>query len=479
MSPTTDRRDPAETDLTCDVAVIGAGTAGIAAERAARKAGARTLLIDPEFRGTLCANTGCMPSKLLIAASHAAHAARRAPVFGVHPGDPVIDGPAVMARVRAERDRFVDFTRETFEDLPEGTAVRARARFVGPSELMLDDGRRVQARAVVIATGSQAQIPEPFRDLGPRILTNETIFELPDLPDSLAVIGGGPIGLELAQAMGRLGVPVTLFDQGTRLGKARCDVVHDALQDAIARDVTLCLGVETTASAVDGGIKLSWTGDAAGDQVFSHVLVAVGRPPNLKGLDLDASGLALDDHGTPVFDRTTMQCGDAPVFMAGDANADVPLLHEASTEGAIAGTNAATYPKVTPGERSPAFALTFTDPPLASVGTGPGDGVISGRSDYSDQGRARTEARAEGAVTLYADAQGRLSGADLCCPGGDHLAHLLAWSVQSGATATGLLTMPFYHPTLEEGLKAALRQICGKTRQAEPAGRDFGTPPGA
>lgn len=217
MSPTTDRRDPAETDLTCDVAVIGAGTAGIAAERAARKAGARTLLIDPEFRGTLCANTGCMPSKLLIAASHAAHAARRAPVFGVHPGDPVIDGPAVMARVRAERDRFVDFTRETFDDLPEGTAVRARARFVGPSELMLDDGRRVQARAVVIATGSQAQIPEPFRDLGPRILTNETIFELPDLPDSLAVIGGGPIGLELAQAMGRLGVPVTLFDQGTRL----------------------------------------------------------------------------------------------------------------------------------------------------------------------------------------------------------------------------------------------------------------------
>ena len=479
MSPTTDRREPAESDLTCDVAVIGAGTAGIAAERAARKAGARTLLIDPEFRGTLCANTGCMPSKLLIAASHAAHAARRAPVFGVHPGDPVIDGPAVMTRVRAERDRFVEFTRESFDDLPEGTAVRARARFVGPTELALDDGRRVRARAVVIATGSCALVPEPFRDLGPRILTNETVFELPDLPDSLAVIGGGPIGLELAQAMGRLGVPVTLFDQGTRLGKARCDVVHDTLQTAIARDVTLCLGVETTPTADADGIRLAWTGDMQGEQVFSHVLVAVGRPPNLKGLDLDASGLDLDDHGTPKFDRTTMQCGSAPVFMAGDANADATLLHEASTEGAIAGTNAATFPDVTPGERSPTFALTFTDPPLASVGTGPGDGVICGRSDYSDQGRARAEARAEGVVTLYADAQGRLSGADLCCPGADHLGHLLAWSVQSGATATGLLSMPFYHPTLEEGLKTALRQICRDTRQPEPAGRDFGTPPGA
>lgn len=479
MSPTTDRREPAESDLTCDVAVIGAGTAGIAAERAARKAGARTLLIDPEFRGTLCANTGCMPSKLLIAASHAAHAARRAPVFGVHPGDPVIDGPAVMTRVRAERDRFVEFTRESFDDLPEGTAVRARARFVGPTELALDDGRRVRARAVVIATGSFALVPEPFRDLGPRVLTNETVFELPDLPDSLAVIGGGPIGLELAQAMGRLGVPVTLFDQGTRLGKARCDVVHDTLQTAIARDVTLCLGVETTPTADDNGIRLAWTGDMQGEQVFSHVLVAVGRPPNLKGLGLDASGLDLDDHGTPKFDRTTMQCGSAPVFMAGDANADATLLHEASTEGAIAGTNAATFPDVTPGERSPTFALTFTDPPLASVGTGPGDGVICGRSDYSDQGRARAEARAEGVVTLYADAQGRLSGADLCCPGADHLGHLLAWSVQSGATATGLLSMPFYHPTLEEGLKTALRQICRDTRQPEPAGRDFGTPPGA
>ncbi|WP_405404556.1 dihydrolipoyl dehydrogenase [Paracoccus sp. Ld10] len=479
MSSTFDPSDPAQSDLICDVAVIGAGTAGIAAERAARKAGKRTLIIDPEFRGTLCANTGCMPSKLLIAASHAAHAVRRAPVFGVHSGEPMIDGPAVMARVRAERDRFVEFTRESFDDLPQGTAIRARARFLGPTLLALDDGRRVRAGAVVIATGSSALVPETFRDLGPRILTNETIFELPDLPESLAVIGGGPIGLELAQAMGRLGVSVTLFDQGTRLGKARCDVVHDALHDAVARDMTLCLGVETVASADADGIRLTWTGDAQGEQVFSHVLVAVGRPPNLSDLDLKASGLKLDDHGTPTSDRTTLQCGSAPVFIVGDANADATLLHEASTEGAIAGANAAAFPDVTPRERSVAFALTFTDPPLAMVGTGPGDGVISGRSDYSNQGRARAEARAEGAVTLYADAQGRLSGADLCCPGGDHLAHLLAWSVQSGATATGLLAMPFYHPTLEEGLKAALRQICSETNQAEPAGRDFGTPPGA
>lgn len=469
-------RPDAAPDLTCDVAVIGAGSAGISAERAARRQGARTLLIDPEFRGTLCASTGCMPSKLLIAAAHAAHDARRAPVFGVHPGPVRIDGAAVMARVRAERDRFAALTRQGFDDLPQGTAIRARARFAGPGRLVLDDGRTVGARAIIIATGSVAMVPKPFRDPGAAVLTNETVFELPDLPTRLAVIGGGPIGLELAQAMARLGVPVTLFDREDRLGKVRCDVVHDALRAAIARDVTLVQGVDATPQAVTGGIRMSWDGTF---EDFSHVLVATGRPPALDGLDLDAAGLTLDDHGTPVFDRTTMQCGDHPVFIAGDADADAPLLHEASTEGAIAGHNAATWPRVTPGLRSPLFAITFTDPPLAAIGQDPDGATICGRSDYSDQGRARTEARAEGAVTLYADAKGRLIGADLCCPGADHLAHLLAWSVQSGATAAGLLALPFYHPTLEEGLRTALRDICRQTRQPEPHGRDFGHPPGA
>ncbi|WP_411840163.1 dihydrolipoyl dehydrogenase [Paracoccus sp. ME4] len=481
--PTDDKRPddggPEDGPLSCDVAVIGAGTAGIAAERAARKAGARTLLIDPEFRGTLCASTGCMPSKLLIAAAHAAHDVRRADIFGVRADAPTIDGPAVMARVQRERDRFAALTRESIETLPEGIAIRGRARFVAPTRLVLEDGRPIEARAVVIATGSVALIPEPFRDLGPRILTNETLFELPDLPRRLAVIGGGAIGLEIAQAMGRLGVAVTLFDSGTTLGKARCAKVHDALHTAMARDITLCLGVEVKPEAAADGIRLRWTGDAEGQAEFDHVLLAVGRPPNLSGLNLERAGLALDDHGTPCFDPATMQCGDAPIFIAGDADADVPLLHEASTEGAIAGANAAAFPDIRPADRSPDFALTFTDPPLAQIGAGPGDGIICGRSDYADQGRARVEARAEGIVSLYADASGRLIGADLCCPGTEHLAHLLAWSIQSGATASGLLSMPFYHPTLEEGLKSALREICRATSQPLPEGRDRGMPPGA
>lgn len=464
--------------LTCDVAVIGAGTAGIAAERAARKAGARTLLIDPEFRGTLCANTGCMPSKLLLAAAHAAHDIKRTPVFGVHSGDIRIDGPAVMARVRHERDHFVKATRSSFDDLADGTMLKSRARFVGPNDLVLDDGRKVTAGAIVIATGSTPLIPPPFQGLGDRMLTNETIFELPDLPESLAVIGGGPIGLELAQAMGRLGVPVTLFDKNTTLGKARDPQVAQALCEAVGRGVTLRLGCDTKAVLDGDQVRVEWTGDDDGSAKFSHVLVAVGRPPNLSGLSLEHSGLALDDHGTPLFNVQTMQCGDAPIFMAGDADADVPLLHEASTEGAIAGGNAATYPKVRPGDRSTAFSMIFSDPPHASIGEAP-DQAICGRADYSDQGRARAEARAEGCMAIYADPQGRLIGADICVPGGEHLAHLLVWAVQTGCTAMDLLALPIYHPTLEEGMKSALRDICAQTSQPEPNNRDTGCPPGA
>lgn len=453
------RRIGSGTTLHCDVAVIGAGTAGIAAERAARQRGARTLLIDPEFRGTMCANAGCMPSKLLIAAARSAHDARIASIFGIRPGPVGIDGPAVMDRLRRERDRFVSFTRESFDDLPMGTAVWGRARFVAPGELELQDGQRIQARTVVIATGATAQIPPPFRELGPRILTNETLFDLRDLPDSLAVIGAGPIGLELAQAMGRLGVDVTLFDRETRLAKTHDDQVHASLRRAVGRDVTLCLGVDTTASPDPEGIRIDWQGDSTGQAVFSHVLVAAGRAPALAELNLQAAGLALDDHGTPRFDRITMQCGDAPVFIAGDADADAPLLHEASTEGAIAGHNAASFPQKRPGRRSSPFALTFTDPPLAQVGAAPGPETITGRSDYADQGRARVEARAEGMLVLYADRQGRLTGAELCCPGSEHLSHLLVWAVQSLARVSDLLALPFYHPTLEEGMKTALRQI--------------------
>ena len=466
-------------DLTCDVAIIGAGTAGLAAERAARKAGASTLLIDDRFAGTTCATVGCMPSKLLIAAAHAAHAIRSAGVFGVNAPEPAIDGPAVMARVREVRDEFVASTLKSIEKIPDGIRQHARAHFIAAHTLQLDDGRRVQAGAVVIATGSHPRIPKPFENLGDRILTNETIFELPDLPASVAVVGAGSLGLELAQALARLGVRTEVFDQADALAGLRDEKVEAELRNILSNELPIHSGVSLEATREGDSVKLSWTGPTSGSDDFEYVLVATGRPPLLQGLSLDATGLELDEHGTPVFDRATLRCGDSSIFIAGDADAYRPVLHEASSEGAIAGSNAASCPAIKPAERGVSFAIMFTDPPLVKLGSET-EGNVVGCASYADQGRAKVEARNAGLVRLYADpAEGRLTGATLLGPGMDHIGHLIAWAIDRGETATALLDLPLYHPTLEEGLKSALREICKTVHSPLPRARDPGSPPGA
>jgi dihydrolipoamide dehydrogenase len=470
------------TDLTCDVVVIGAGTSGLAAERSARRAGARTLLIDDRFAGTTCATVGCMPSKLLIAAAHAAHAVRSAAVFGIDVPAPRIDGPAVMRRVQRERDAFVAGALKSMDQIPDGIRVQARARFVGPSTLALSDGRRVVAKAVVIATGARPHVDAMFKALGDCVLTNETVFDLTDLPKSLAVVGAGPLGLELAQAMSRLGVDCMVFDQGDKLASLHDDKVAAELRRILEPSLPVHLKVELRAER-DGdgdGARLSWTGASTGSKTFERVLVATGRPPQLDGLDLAASGLKLGKHGEPEFDRDTLQCGSSPVFMAGDADADVPVLHEASSEGAIAGRNAASFPTVSPSHRCVPFSIMFTDPPLAVLGKPPGDDAVIGSASYADQGRAKVEARNAGLVHLHAARpDGRLTGAVLLGPGADHIAHLIAWAIERGETATAVLGLPIYHPTFEEGIKSALRGICDTVHASIPSDFDEGSSPGA
>jgi dihydrolipoamide dehydrogenase len=168
-------------DHKCDVAIIGAGTAGLAAEKRARRSGAKTILIDESFSGTICTNVGCMPSKLLIAAGNAAYAAKAASVFGVE-ATPQIDGRAVFDRLRAKRDQFIAGVKESFDALPDGVKHKGHARFVGRTRLSVGTGVFVQANAVVIATGAKPLVPEFIDGFNERVLTNETLFELEDMP---------------------------------------------------------------------------------------------------------------------------------------------------------------------------------------------------------------------------------------------------------------------------------------------------------
>ena len=469
------------TKLTCDVAIIGAGTAGLAAERSARRNGAKTLLIDEGFGGTTCASVGCMPSKLLIAAGNAMHAVEQASVFGVEASGRV-DGVAVMTRVREERDAFVAGVEASIDKLPDDVKIEARAKFAGATVLSLSDGREVHAKAVVIATGSSPMIPAMFDAVRDRVLTNESIFELNDLPKSLGVVGAGALGLELAQAMARLGVETMVFDTGDTIGGLKDHHVGEAYHAILSREMPILLGVELEVTPEDDGVTLSWSGSASGKQRFDYLLVATGRPPRIKGIGLETTGLTLDDHGMPDYNCETMQCGTAPIFIAGDADHDRAVLHEASAEGTIAGRNAASYPEVTPGKRTVPFAITFTHPNVAVIGKiakdDDADSVI-GTASYDDQGRAKVEACNAGLVRFYADRRdGRLTGATMAGPAVEHSAHLIAWAIQSGWTATEVLDLPFYHPTFEEGMKGALRSICSEVHAPTPPDRDDGFTPG-
>jgi dihydrolipoamide dehydrogenase len=466
-------------DLSCDVAIIGAGTAGLAAERAARKAGAKTLLIDDRFAGTTCASVGCMPSKLLIAAADAAFDARKASMFGIE-ATPSVDGRAVMARVRKERDRFVAETLKSIEKLPSGVCVKQRARFSDATTLALVDGRKVSAKAIVVATGSRPSVPKEFEKLGDIVLTNETIFELRSLPRSIAVVGAGPLGLELAQAMARLGVETAMFDQGDRIAALRDAEVAKSLRSVLGKEFPIHLGVKLEVEKDGDEARLSWSGASSGTASFERVLVAAGRPPALRDLNLAATGLETSDKGIPKFDPSTLQCGDAPIFLAGDADAQRPVLHEAASEGVIAGRNAASFPKVRKAKRAVPLSIMFTDPPLAAVGALPSDAMVVGSASYADQGRARVEARNEGLVRVYAGADtGVIARATLFGPGMDHIAHLIALAIQRRETADTLLQLPFYHPTFEEGLKPALREICEAVKSPVLPDLDDVAPPRA
>ena len=458
-------------ELTCDVAVIGAGTAGLAAYDAAAKAGARAVVIERGPGGTTCARVGCMPSKLLIEAARAAHDARHAGVFGVEAGEVRIDGAAVMRRVRALRDDFVASVLDGLDRIPADQRVAGTARFSDPATLVVDDHTRIVPGAVVIASGSSPSLPEPLRPVADRVLNTDTLFEIGTLPESLAVLGAGAVGLELAQAMTRLGVRVTLLDPAEAVGGIRDPEVAACAAALLGAEIDLRLGATVeTATAEGDGVRLTWrlAMGERGEGTFARVLAAAGRPPNLSDLDLAAAGLDdSEENGLPDFNPRTLQCGTLPIFIAGDANHERPVLHEAQRQGWIAGGNAARFPQVEAPPPWPAFSLIFTHPQIAAIGRAfdaeaARDWVV-GETSFADQGRARAMGRADGTVRVYAEPDGRLVGAAMIGPGVEHLAHLMAVAVQEGWTAATFLDRPFYHPTLEEGLQTAVKAVAERT----------------
>ncbi len=456
-----------------DVAVIGAGSAGMRALHAAKAWTDNVVMIEGGAYGTTCASVGCMPSKLLIAAAESAHAVQQAPEFGVNIGDVDIDGVAVMDRVRRERDRFVGFVLDTVENIPEEQRIRGMARFLDDHRIQVGDHTIVDAKRIVIATGSSPSYPGSFAELGDRLVVNDEIFEWRDLPKSVAVFGPGVIGLELGQALSRLGVDVLMFGLGGQVGPLTDPEVMESATQAFSYEFYLDADAKVHSMVnVEDGVSIAYDDHDGRTRVktVEYVIAATGRAPNVSGLGLENTSLPLDEKGIPEFNAETLRIGRSSVFIAGDVNNDRPLLHEAADEGTIAGDNAGRYPDVKPGFRSSPLSIVFSDPQIAMVGSTYSElsqrDVVIGTVSFADQGRSRVMLKNQGLLRVYADpANGRFLGAEMFGPRAEHLGHLLAWAHQSNMTIGQMLEMPFYHPVIEEGLRTALRNVHKQLRK--------------
>lgn len=448
-----------------DVAIVGAGTAGLAALREVRKKTDDFVLINKPPYGTTCARVGCMPSKALIAAANAFYERNNLDRFGIRGAEHLkADIPAVLARVRELRDGFVAGVLKSTEDLGERN-IEGEACLDGPNRLKVA-GRTIEARQIVLAPGSGAIVPKPWQAFGDRILTTDTFFEETDLPSRVGVIGLGAIGVEMAQAMARLGVEVHGFDGAQHMAGISDEKVAETLHASLRQEFSIHLGVEVDLVDAGDAIEIKW-GDSRVE--VDKVLVAVGRRPNLQGLGLESLNVPLDDKGMPEVNPQTMRIGDTSVLLAGDANGMRPILHEGADDGHIAGLNATRDTPVQLHRRTP-MGITFCMPEVASIGQRASelnlDECLVGEVDFSSQGRARIMQQNCGLLRIYAAPEdGRVLGAEMAAPAAEHLAHLLALAIGRNLTVHDLLRMPFYHPTLEEGFRTALRGIA---RQLPP-----------
>ena len=452
-----------------DVAIIGAGTAGLFALSQVRKVTGSYVLINGGELGTTCARVGCMPSK---AAIQVAEDFQRRKLFdrqGIEGADKLsLDIPAALEHVQDLRDVFVDKVLSSSTDEMGDELIAGYAAFLEPN-LLAVNGEEIRAKKIIIATGSRPYIPPAWQGFRDRIFTTDEIFEQEDLPESLAVIGLGVIGLEMGQALSRVGVEVTGIDKRDHIGGLQDPVANEQAIDILRKEFPLWLGTEPVVKEHVGKFHVTCGEQAA---TVDRLFVSIGRVPNLERLGLEKLGVETDERGIPRFNPHTLQLGELPIFIAGDVTGHRPLLHEAAEEGRIAGFNAVQDSPVEFQRRTP-LTIVFSEPNIATVGRSwselEHDAIAIGEVKIGLVGRALIMGKNRGILRLYADkSDGRILGATLVMPKGENIAHLLGWAIEQNLTVWDLLKMPFYHPTIEEALQAALYDLAGKLERSSP-----------
>ncbi len=445
--------------LKVDICVIGAGSGGLSVAAGASQMGASTALIERGKMGGDCLNYGCVPSKALLAAGHAAQAVRGAGRFGVRAAAPDIDSGGVYGHVRGTIAAIApNDSVERFEGLGV-TVIQSPARFTGPREIAAD-GYHITARRIVIATGSSPAVP-PIAGLGDvPYLTNETIFDLGTVPAHLIVIGGGPVGIEMAQAHRRLGAKVTVVEMFSIMASDDPELVDVVRARLAGEGIDLREGgTVARVEKAGNGVAVVIAGNGAEDRVQgSHVLIAAGRRPNVDGLDLEKAGIAYSPKGIEVDAR--LRTTNRHVFAIGDVAGGYQFTHMAGYHAGIVLRNALFRLPAKVDTRAVPW-VTYTAPELAQVGLTEdrarkqaGDIRVL-RWPFAENDRARAERETDGLVKVITTPRGRILGAGIV---GAHAGELIhAWvlaigrKIKIGAVA-GMIAP---YPTLGEVNKRA------------------------
>ena len=444
--------------ITADLCVIGAGSGGLTVAAGAARMGARVVLIERGRMGGDCLNYGCVPSKSLIAAANAAHAHRASGLLGVAGREPEVDYQAVMAHVRRTIAAIApNDSEERFTGLGV-RVIRAHGRFTGPAEVVAGD-TTVAARRFVVATGSSPAVPSvPGLDTAP-YLTNETLWDLDTLPATLAVLGGGPVGIELAQAYHRLGSRVVVLEAAQALGREDPEMAAVALDRLRAEGVEIREKAEIAGvSGREGALRLTLNG---GEMLeASHLLVAAGRRPNVEDLGLDAAGVRYEASGVAI-DSGLRSVSNRRVYAIGDVAGGLQFTHMANHHASLVLRSALfRLPVRFREEQVP--RVTFTDPEIAHVGLTEaaardrhGDRIEIHRFPFAESDRALAEGKTPGLVKVVAGRRGRILGCSIVGPQAGELIH--PWAMGLGA-GVGLKAMASYvapYPTLGEASKRA------------------------
>jgi pyruvate/2-oxoglutarate dehydrogenase complex dihydrolipoamide dehydrogenase (E3) component len=442
-----------------DLCVIGAGSAGLTLAAGASQMGARVVLVERARMGGDCLNTGCVPSKALLAAGKAARAGRDAARFGIGYGAPEVDWQAVSRHVHGVIAAIEPMDSvERFEGLGV-TVLQAEARFLDRRSVQAGD-RVVKAKWFAVATGSRAMVPPvPGLDRVP-YWTNETVFDNDRPVDHLLVLGGGPIGLEMADAHRRLGAQVTVVEMAKALPRDEPELADVVLRRLRASGIVILEGAKATTVEQQGATVRLWVETADGARVLegSHLLVAAGRQPNLEGLDLDKAGVAYGRRGITVDAR--LRSSNPRVFAIGDIAGGAQFTHVAGHHGGVALQNMLFRLPVKAATRTIPW-VTYTDPELAQVGLTEqaareaGHRVQVLRWPFAENDRAQTERDIEGLVKVVLDRRGRVLGAGIAGPHAGEQIALWCLAVSQRLPIRKLASVMLPYPTLSEASKRA------------------------